>query len=73
TPAAPTNPAWAPARITPLGVVTSLRRLEPQLAPDKAQALRDEIVMLELKYFGPEAAASTESELRSVIEKWQRA
>ncbi|MEY3025451.1 MAG: hypothetical protein RLZZ238_348 [Planctomycetota bacterium] len=73
TPAASTTPAWAPARITPLGVVTSLRRLEPQLAPDKARALRDEIVMLELKYFGPEAAASTESELRSVIEKWQRA
>ena len=72
-PAAAATPAWAPSRITPLGVVTGLRRLEQDLPADKAKALRDEIVLLELKYFGPNAADSSESELRSVVEKWQRA
>jgi hypothetical protein len=65
-------PAWIPSRITPLGVVTSLRRLEQQVPAEKAGSLREEIVMLELKYFGPNASQSTESELRAVIEKWQR-
>ena len=65
--------SWEPSRITPLGVVTSLRRLEQQLAPDKAQSLRAEITLLELKYFGPNAAQTSDSELQGVVEKWQRA
>ena len=65
--------SWEPSRITPLGVVTSLRRLEQQLAPDKAQSLRAEITELELKYFGPNAAQTIDSELQGVVEKWQRA
>ena len=72
-PIAESTPSWAPSRITPLGVVTGLRRLEQGLPADKAKALRDEIVLLELKYFGPNAAESSESELRSVIDRWQRA
>jgi len=71
-PAAAATPAWAPSRITPLGVVTGLRRLEQDLPADKAKALRDEIVLLELKYFGPNAGASSEQELRAVVEKWQK-
>lgn len=64
--------AWTPTRLTPLGVVTGLRRLERDLPAERAQALRDEIVVLELKYFGPTAANSSEQELRAVVEKWQR-
>ncbi len=67
---------WTPSRITPLGVVTSLRRLESErgaaLGDATARNLRDEIVMLELKYFGPNAAEASEPELRAVIEKWSR-
>jgi hypothetical protein len=70
---------WVPARITPLGVVTSLRRLEAErgasLGDATARTLRDEIVMLELKYFGPDAAeasAASEDELRSVVSKWSK-
>ena len=65
--------SWEPSRITPLGVVTSLRRLERELPADRAQVLRDEIVLLELKYFGPGAAESSESELRAVVDRWARA
>jgi hypothetical protein len=72
----PIATSWAPARITPLGVVTSLRRLESErgasLGDATARNLRDEIVMLEMKYFGPEAGEASESELRAVIEKWSR-
>ena len=71
-PVAAQAPSWAPSRITPLGVVTGLRRLEQGLPADKAKALRDEIVLLELKYFGPNAGASSEQELRAVVEKWQK-
>lgn len=71
---APFAPAvsWEPSRITPLGVVTSLRRLERELPADRVKGLRDEIVLLELKYFGPSATESTESELRAVIARWSR-
>jgi len=68
---------WAPSRLTPTGVVTSLRRLEKdaaaRLSPDRAKSLRDDIVMLELKYFGPNASESSEQDLRSVVERWERA
>jgi hypothetical protein len=84
--AAPTA-AWAPARLTPLGVVTSLRRLEESraaaLSPDLAKSLRDEIVLLELKYFGPThsgtgaaapaSGAPAESDLRNIVDRWDRA
>ncbi len=66
--------AWAPARVTPLGVVTSLRRLERErgaaLTPERAESLRKEIAALERKYFGPGAAESTDAELRTVVERW---
>jgi hypothetical protein len=65
---------WAPSRVTPLGVVTSLRRLERErgatLDRAKAESLRQEISMLELKYFGPDAKETTEPELREVIDRW---
>jgi hypothetical protein len=70
---------WTPGRLTPLGVVTSLRRLEAErgasLGDATARTLRDEIVMLEMKYFGPNAAdasAASEDELRSVVSKWSK-
>ncbi len=69
--------AWTPARLTPLGVVTSLRRLErdhgASLATTHAEDLRSEITMLELKYFGPHAGEFIEADLRSVINRWQDA
>jgi hypothetical protein len=71
--AAASASSWAPARITPLGVVTSLRRLEQELPQEKASALRAEISELELKYFGPNAAETSDSELQRVVDKWQRA
>ena len=72
--------AWEPSRLTPLGVVTSLRRLERErataLSDATARTLRDEIVTLEMKYFGPNAteaaAEASENELRLVIEKWSQ-
>jgi hypothetical protein len=67
--------SWAPARLTPLGVVTSLRRLEREqgtrLEPARAESLRKEIAMLELKYFGPDAGESIDDELREVVERWR--
>ena len=66
---------WAPTRLTPLGVVTSLRRLEREhgarLEPARVESLRKEIAMLELKYFGPDAGESIEDELREVVERWR--
>ena len=66
---------WAPTRLTPLGVVTSLRRLEREqgarLEPARVDSLRKEIAMLELKYFGPDAGESVEDELREVVERWR--
>ena len=67
---------WAPARLTPLGVVTSLRRLERERAAspgDEAVVdLRDEIRSLELKWFGPGAADASDEELRAVVARWAR-
>jgi hypothetical protein len=66
------RPAWTPARLTPLSVVTGLRRLEGDLLGDAAKSLREEIVVLELKYFGPNAETATEQELRAIVDRWQR-
>ena len=71
---------WTPSRLTPLGVVTSLRRLEAErgaaLGDATARTLRDEIVMLEMKYFGPNAVesvgAGVDDELRAVVSKWSK-
>ncbi|MGA1391671.1 MAG: hypothetical protein ACO38W_00805, partial [Phycisphaerales bacterium] len=68
---------WSPSRITPLGVVTSLRRLErergPSLGEGRMQTLREEIAGLERRFFGPDASAASEPELRAVVERWSRA
>ncbi len=73
-PVAAAAPAWTPARLTPLAVVTSLRALAGSDALDAASrdALRREIVDLELKWFGPAAtdASASEAELRSAIARW---
>ncbi|MFM1823227.1 MAG: hypothetical protein RI967_1493, partial [Planctomycetota bacterium] len=72
-----TAPAWTPTRLTPLAVVTSLRALAGSDALDGAsrEALRREIVELELKWFGRGATAdtATEADLRSAIERWDAA
>jgi hypothetical protein len=74
TPEAAARGAWEPSRITPLGVVTSLRRLEQErggaLDNTQIESLRREISTLELKYFGPDAKETTEPELREVIDRW---
>ncbi len=48
---------WSPARLTPLGVVTGLRKLARErsaiLGDAQAQSLREDISLLELKFFGP--------------------
>ena len=65
---------WRPARLTPLGVVTSLRRLERErggsLGESAARSLREEIVRLERACFGPGGGAPAEPELRAVVERW---
>ena len=62
---------------TPLGVVTSLRKLERDRAATlnatQAQTLRDEISLLELKYFGPSADDAREADLNEVVERWSKA
>ncbi|MCE7972741.1 MAG: hypothetical protein DYG92_00220 [Leptolyngbya sp. PLA1] len=67
-------PWLAPARVTPLGVVTSLRRLRASapatLAPDRLVELDHEITSLELKYFGPGATDDGGAGLREVIQRW---
>ncbi len=68
--------AWAPGRLTALGVVTSLRRLEQERAAALGDAqvagLRDEIRTLELTWFGPGAAEASDEELREVVSRWAR-
>jgi len=71
--AAPSS-LFAPSRMTPLGVVTSLRRYRtthaPRLNEARRTALDQEIGDLELKYFGPQATPHHEGELRTVVERW---
>lgn len=74
----PPDASWlAPARITPLGVVTSLRRLRTSantsLGADRIIELEREITALELKYFGPGAADDGGAGLREVIQRWSHA
>ncbi|MFZ2874840.1 MAG: hypothetical protein WAZ94_10200, partial [Phycisphaerales bacterium] len=74
----PKDVSWlAPARVTPLGVVTSLRRLRTSagvsLGPDRVIELDREIAALELKYFGPGAADDGGAGLREVIQRWAHA
>lgn len=74
----PQGASWlAPARVTPLGVVTSLRRLRTSaggsLGPDRVIELDREIAALELKYFGPGAADDGGAGLRDVIQRWAHA
>ena len=63
-----------PARLTPIGVVTSLRRIEREpgssLDDSKRAALREEILAIELKYFGPDAQDYTAAELAPIINRW---
>jgi hypothetical protein len=77
-PAAPASSqlALAPARMTPLGVVTSLRRYRDtsasRFSTQQRAALDQEIGELELKYFGPDATSHSDAELRTVVERWSR-
>lgn len=63
-----------PQRMTPLGVVTSLRRLHDQRAasldPATRDALLSDIRELELKYFGPHADTHSNGDLRPVVDRW---
>lgn len=64
----------APARMTPLGVVTSLRRYRnlhaATLDQPRREALDREIGELELKYFGPAAIGAQEDDLRPIVQRW---
>jgi len=66
--------SYAPSRLTPLGVVTSLRRLETErggsLGEGRARSLREEIARLERACFGPGGGAPAEAELRAVVDRW---
>ncbi|MBL8760953.1 MAG: hypothetical protein JNL50_06580 [Phycisphaerae bacterium] len=66
--------ALAGAKLTPLGVVTSLRRLRASSDPAHNGELDREIAALELKYFGPDMRGTgvDVNELRGVIERWSR-
>ena len=58
-------------------VTESLRKLERDRAATlnatQAQTLRDEIRLLELKYFGPSANDAREADLNEVVERWSKA
>lgn len=68
--------AIEPPRMTPLGVVTSLRRLHAQRGDSLDRKTRDALLTdirdLELKYFGPGAAVESNGDLRPVVERWSR-
>ena len=70
---------WTPARLTPLGVVTGLRRLESErgasLGDERSRSLRQEIDRLERTWFGPDSSdrMPEERELRAVVERWSAA
>ncbi|HMN97052.1 MAG TPA: hypothetical protein PKC43_02780 [Phycisphaerales bacterium] len=77
--AAPMEAGFAlPERITPLSVVTALRRIERdgavRLGPDDRRSLAEEIDSLQQRYFGPAAdrteGAIDRDDLRSVLERW---
>jgi hypothetical protein len=71
---APASSALTPARMTPLGVVTSLRRYRnlhaATLDQPRREALDREIGELELKYFGPAATGAQEDDLRPIVQRW---
>jgi hypothetical protein len=60
--------------MTPLGVVTSLRRYRnlhaATLDQPRREALDREIGELELKYFGPAATGAQEDDLRPIVQRW---
>lgn len=70
--------------LTPLGVVTSLRKLERDrgttLGEAQAKSLREEITVLELKCLGPHGASDSldasnndfHPELKAVVERWSK-
>jgi len=67
--------AQLPSRYTPLSVITTLRRVQTDLAPGmnaaQQQSLTEEIHSLERRYFGPQAGeAHANGDLRVVVEKW---
>ena len=49
------------------------RERGPSLGEVRVQTLREEIAALERRFFGPEASAANEPELRAVVERWSRA
>ncbi len=63
-----------PARVTPLSVITTLRRIREERATqlDAAEqaSLGAEIAALEKRYFGPSGEVSANGELKSVLERW---
>jgi hypothetical protein len=68
-----------PSRITPLSVITTLRRIQEADATDsvRQQSLTGEIARLEKLYFGPASSArpegpASEIELKQVLQQWAR-
>jgi len=65
----------SPAKMTPLGVITLLRRYRSahadRLDNERLRALELDIGDLELKYFGPQAQPQDEGDLRTVVAKWE--
>lgn len=64
----------APARMTPLSVLTALRRLESRagLPTDRARELASDIAAIEQQAFAPGATPPAESDLQAIIAKWSR-
>ncbi len=67
------SPLTPPARLTPLSVVTALRRwyeqLDGQLTARELDALEADIHALEYAYFGP-GSDTDQEELNSVVKRW---
>ncbi len=63
-----------PARITPLSVITALRRFDTEsgssLEPSQRSSLASDITELEARYFGRSGTTDHNGELREVLERW---
>ncbi len=66
-----------PTTVTPLSVITALRRVREErngaLSSTDHGRLSDEIASLERDYFGPEANANGEAKLHDALSRWMRA
>ncbi len=66
-----------PTTVTPLSVITALRRVREErngaLSSTDHDRISDDISSLERDYFGPESTANGEAKLHEALDRWMRA